>query len=79
MANGKIPETQGEHIVALYGHIEGLKTANQNFHEDLHRVERKMDLLDQKMDDTFKKMYWYLIGSVATIITSLIALFNIFR
>jgi hypothetical protein len=79
MANGKLPETQGEHIVALYGHIEGLKTANDNFHEDLHRVERKMDLLDQKMDDTFKKMYWYLISSVATILSSLIALFNIFR
>jgi hypothetical protein len=25
MANGKEPKTTGEHIVALYGHITGIK------------------------------------------------------
>jgi hypothetical protein len=25
MANGKSPKTTGEHLVALYGHVTGLK------------------------------------------------------
>jgi hypothetical protein len=31
MANGKQPETEGEHIVAIYGHIEGLKKGHDVF------------------------------------------------
>ena len=78
MANGKHPETEGEHIIALYGHIEGLKTANENFHEDLHRVEKKVDQLDEKLDQNFKNFFWYVAGALGTVLISILGLFSIF-
>jgi hypothetical protein len=35
MANGKEPKTTGEHIVALYGHITGVK-------RDLKELKRRV-------------------------------------
>jgi hypothetical protein len=32
MANGKSPKTTGEHLVALYGHVTGLK-------KDIHVIK----------------------------------------
>jgi hypothetical protein len=35
MANGKDPKTTGEHIIALYGHITGIK-------RDLKHLNRRI-------------------------------------
>ena len=49
----KNPRTTGEHIVALYGHIKGLKKDNLNLktnhikhlHEDVEKIDSKFDKL----------------------------------
>lgn len=49
----KEPKTTGEHLVALYGHIKGLKkdifTIKENhlrhMHEDIDKTSRKIDYL----------------------------------
>ena len=43
MANGKYPKTTGEHIVALYGHITGLKKTQDHMHKDLDGMSRKIN------------------------------------
>ena len=49
----KNPKTTGEHIVALYGHITGLKKDIQNLksnhikhlHQDVEKIDSKFDKL----------------------------------
>jgi hypothetical protein len=51
MANGKEPKTTGEHLVALYGHITGVKkdinviknNHLKHIHEDLDEVHKKVE------------------------------------
>ena len=51
MANGKEPRTTGEHLVALYGHVTGLKkdisviknNHLKHIHEDLDEVHKKVE------------------------------------
>ncbi len=53
MANGKEPRTTGEHIVALYGHITGIK--------------REINDLHKRHDDNEKKqnhIMWALLGGM---------------
>ena len=45
MANGKTPKTTGEHLIALYGHITGLKKGQDHMHEDIGKLSDKMDKL----------------------------------
>ena len=49
----KKPRTTGEHIVALYGHITGLKKSVDNLksnhikhlHEDVDKIDKKIDTI----------------------------------
>ena len=53
MANGKDPKTTGEHIIALYGHISGLKKQQDHMHKGL--------------DDVRQKVNWFLYGVTSTL------------
>jgi len=67
MANGKHPRTTGEHLVALYGHVEGFKKDIKHLHEDVSKIDRKTD-----------RMIYYIIAGAGTTILTLIGLFNVF-
>ena len=60
----KRPRTTGEHIVALYGHITGLKktiTTIQNNHlKHLHQ-----DV--EKINDKFDKLIFWIVGGIGAI------------
>lgn len=67
----KRPRTTGEHIVALYGHITGLKkdilTIKNNhlshMHDDIEEINKK---LDSKFDSMTNKII-YGVGAIAVI------------
>ena len=65
----KEPNTVSEHIIALYGHIKGLKreifSIKQNHLKHMHG---DIDKLHVKMD---RFLYWLLGGLVAIILTLL--------
>ena len=67
MANGKKPNTTGEHLMALYGHVEGFKKDIKHLHEDVGKIEKKVDHM----------IYWIIGGAFTTILT-LTGLFNLF-
>ena len=60
----KNPKTTGEHIIALYGHVTGLKkelyTIKNNhlkhMHEDIDKLGGKID-----------KIYWVLLAAVGAV------------
>lgn len=63
MANGKKAETTGEHIIALYGHVTGVKRevdqircTQKHIHEDIEKLGGKVD-----------KIYWVLLATVGTV------------
>ena len=63
MANGKKPATTGEHIIALYGHVTGVKRdidtircAQKHIHQDIEKLGGKVD-----------KIYWVLLATVGTV------------
>ena len=59
----KDPKTTGEHIVALYGHIKGLKTAiNTIKTNDLKHIHRDISGLHAKSD----RIIFYIIGGLAS-------------
>jgi len=72
VANGKNPKTTGEHIVAIYGYITGLRreisTMKNNhlkhLHDDVEGINKKVDRL----------LFW-LLGGLGAIILTLIGLF----
>ena len=41
----KNPKTTGEHLIALYGHITGLKKGQEHMHGDIDKLSGKMDKL----------------------------------
>jgi hypothetical protein len=65
----KRPRTTGEHIVALYGHITGLKkdisTIKNNhlahMHEDIEKIDNKID----NKFDSLTNLIMYGVGAVA--------------
>ena len=65
----KEPKTTGEHIIALYGHIKGLKreifSIKQNHLKHMHA---DIDKLHGKMD---RFLYWLLGGLGAIVLTLL--------
>ena len=55
------PKTTREHIVALYGHIKGLKKSQYHMHEGIHKLGGKID-----------KIYWVLLATVGAVAFQLI-------
>lgn len=55
MANGKKPETVGEHIVALYGHITGVKRDIEELRTDIDELRIDVKESSQKSDDMHNK------------------------
>ena len=84
MANGKHPEDTGEHLMALYGHIEGVKKDINHLHRDIDKINSKIEDIEKinnKVEDVEKKtdrlLYWIIGGAFTTILT-LTGLFNLF-
>ena len=38
MPNGKPPKTTGEHLVSLYGYVQGFKRQIDHLHQDLSKL-----------------------------------------
>ena len=84
MPNGKTPEDTGEHLMALYGHVEGLKKDVGHLHKDIEKLNNKVEDIEKvnsKIEDIEKKtdrlLYWIIGGAFTTILT-LTGLFNLF-
>jgi len=65
----KKPRTTGEHIVALYGHVTGLKksiyTIQNNHLKHMHKdIEKIDDKIDKKFD-SMTNLIMYGVGAVA--------------
>jgi len=67
MANGKEPKTTGEHIVALYGHITGLK-------RDLRELREESSEMHNKFERKFDSLTWWIIGGLGSTIAILLTL-----
>ena len=78
MGNGKKPETVGEHIVALYGHITGVKRDIEELREEVQESREEVkesrkestvmhNKFEQKFD-TLTKWIVYGLGSTITIL-----------
>tara|TARA_Y100000004_G_scaffold1718_1_gene2187 strand:+ start:802 stop:1032 length:231 start_codon:yes stop_codon:yes gene_type:complete len=64
----KRPKTTGEHIVALYGHITGLKKSiNKIETNDLKHIHQDIDKIDQKID-TITNWIIYGLGGFAVVL-----------
>jgi hypothetical protein len=74
MPNGKTPEDTGEHLMALYGHVEGLKKDVGHLHRDIEKLNEKVEGIEHKTD---RLLYWIIGGAFTTILT-LTGLFNLF-
>ena len=74
MPNGKTPEDSGEHLMALYGHVEGLKKDVGHLHRDIEKLNDKVEGIEKKTD---RLLYWIIGGAFTTILT-LTGLFNLF-
>ena len=73
MANGKKPETTGEHIVALYGHITGVK-------RDLQELRSESSEMHSKFERKFDTLTWWIIGGLGSTIALLPTLsFNLLK
>jgi hypothetical protein len=73
MANGKKPETTGEHIIALYGHITGVK-------RDLQELRQESSEMHSKFERKFDTLTWWIIGGLGSTIALLLTLsFNLLK
>jgi hypothetical protein len=73
MANGKKPETTGEHIIALYGHITGVK-------RDLQELRSESSEMHSKFEKKFDTLTWWIIGGLGSTIALLLTLsFNLLK
>ena len=65
----KEPNTVSEHIIALYGHIKGLKKEVFNIKKNhLEHIHKDIDRLHSKMDWF---LYW-LLGGLGAIVIALV-------
>ena len=65
----KEPSTISEHIIALYGHIKGLKKEVFNIKKNhLEHIHKDIDRLHSKMD---RFLYW-LLGGLGAIVIALV-------
>ena len=61
------PRTTKEHIIALYGHIEGVKRDVKTIKENhLAHIHEDIDKLGEKVD---KLLFWLMSGMLTIIIT----------
>ena len=67
MGNGKEPETTGEHIVALYGHITGVK-------RDIKELRQESSEMHNKFEKKFDTLIWRIIAGLGSTITILIGI-----
>ena len=67
MGNGKEPETTGEHIVALYGHITGVKRDLKELRQESFEMHNKFE----RKFDTLTKWIIYGLGSTITILIAI--------
>jgi len=67
MANGKDPKTTGEHIIALYGHISGIK-------RDLKHLTDESCRNHSKFERQFDKLTWWIIAGLGSTIAILLTL-----
>ena len=67
MANGKEPKTTGEHIIALYGHITGLK-------RDLKELREESSHMHEKFERKFDALTWWIIAGLGSTIAILIGI-----
>jgi hypothetical protein len=73
MGNGKDPKTTGEHIVALYGHITGLK-------RDLKELREESSEMHNKFEKKFDNLTWWIIAGLGSTIAILLTLaFNLMK
>jgi uncharacterized protein YgiM (DUF1202 family) len=73
MGNGKEPETTGEHIVALYGHITGVK-------RDIRELRSESSEMHTKFEKKFDTLTWWIIGGLGSTIALLLTLsFNLLK
>ena len=75
MPNGKKADTTGEHLMALYGHVEGLKKDVRHVHKDIDVLHTKIGEIERKTDN----LLYYIIGGAFATILTLTGLFNLFR
>ena len=69
----KQPKTVSEHIIALYGHVKGLKTAITNLRtNDLKHMHEDIDKLHGKID---RLLYW-LLGGLGATVAALVGVFK---
>ena len=67
MGNGKEPHTTGEHIVALYGHISGIK-------RDLKHLTEESCRNHSKIDRRVEKLTWWIIGGLGSTIAIILTI-----
>ena len=67
MANGKEPKTTGEHIIALYGHITGLK-------RDLRELREESSEMHDKFERKFDALTWWIIAGLGSTIAILVGI-----
>ena len=69
----KNPTTVSEHIIALYGHVKGLKAAITNIRtNDLKHMHEDIDKLHGKID---RLLYW-LLGGLGATVAALVGVFK---
>ena len=69
----KQPTTVSEHIIALYGHVKGLKAAINNIRtNDLKHMHQDIDKLHNKLD---RLLYW-LLGGLGATVAALVGIFK---
>ena len=62
MANGKKPQTTGEHIISLYGHVTGVKKDVDNIRCTQKHIHQDIDKIHGKVD----KLLYILIGALVS-------------
>jgi hypothetical protein len=67
MANGKEPKTTGEHIIALYGHITGIK-------RDMRQLKEESCRNHSKFDKKFEQLTLWIVGGLGSTIAILVAI-----
>ena len=61
------PRTTKEHLISIYGHIEGLKKEIKNLKENhLTHMHEDIDKLGAKVD---KLLFWMMSGMLTIIVT----------
>ncbi len=66
----KQPKTTSEHIIALYGHIKGLKAAICSIrNNDLKHIHGDIDKLHSKID----RLLWWIIGGLGAIMLTIVS------